>query len=87
MMSDNQALTIDDIDDSCGYVDLDEIAGRQVDVVQSTLTGGAGLVGFTVRFTDGYLLKVDATETGAIKPQLVDERVYLKPTPERKVKG
>ncbi len=44
--------------------DLDEIDGKQIDCVQSIAHTGGRLSGFTIRFMDGSLLKVDAKTHG-----------------------
>lgn len=47
------------------------VEGKQIECIQSIFHRGGSLCGFTVRFTDGSLLKVDAQEASGIAVEFI----------------
>lgn len=56
--------------------DFDVLNGKQVDCVQSVLRAGGHLNGFTIRFTDGSLLKVDALREDGVDLTFLEAGYY-----------
>lgn len=57
-----------------GNDEFNQLDSKQVDCVQSILRAGSKLLAFTVRFTDGTLLRVDGVQ---LLVEIVHESKYL----------
>jgi hypothetical protein len=63
-----------------GEINFAQINGKQVDCVQSALRAAGRILAFTVRFTDGTLLRIDSdSDLGnpTLKVEIVHESKYL----------